>query len=111
MAEITEELRVLVTAEVDKAIKNLNQLDRQTDKTTHGKGCGGCTAEIQPPENNAFRDGRGGMDEHRRYGTDVQVAFRCDQLQRVRNPVYADRASRIPKHNGRHVPRGIGRNP
>ena len=36
MAEITEELRVLVTAEVDKAIKNLNQLDRQTDKTTHG---------------------------------------------------------------------------
>ena len=36
MAEITEELRVLVTAEVDKAIKNLNQLDRQTDKTTNG---------------------------------------------------------------------------
>lgn len=34
MAEITEELRVLVTAEVDKAIKNLNQLDRKTEKTS-----------------------------------------------------------------------------
>ena len=33
MAEITEELRVLVTAEVDKAIKNLNQLDRQSRET------------------------------------------------------------------------------
>lgn len=34
MADITEELRVLVTAEVDKAVKNLNQLDQKTQKTT-----------------------------------------------------------------------------
>lgn len=33
MAELTEELRVLVTAEVDKAIKNLQQVDRQTNDT------------------------------------------------------------------------------
>jgi len=33
MADITEELRVLVTAEVDKAVKNLNQLDKQTRTT------------------------------------------------------------------------------
>ena len=30
MADITEELRVLLTAEVDKAVKNLNQLDQKT---------------------------------------------------------------------------------
>lgn len=34
MADINEELRVLVTAEVDKAIKNLKSVDRQTDNTT-----------------------------------------------------------------------------
>ena len=34
MADITEELRVLVTAEVDKAVKNLTQLDQKTQKTT-----------------------------------------------------------------------------
>ena len=34
MADINEELRVLVTAEVDKAIKNLKNVDRQTDNTT-----------------------------------------------------------------------------
>lgn len=33
MAELTEELRVLVTAEVDKAIKNLNNLDKKTKDT------------------------------------------------------------------------------
>lgn len=33
MADITEELRVLVTAEVDKAIKNLKQVDKQTNET------------------------------------------------------------------------------
>lgn len=33
MADITEELRVLVTAEVDKAIKNLRQVDKQTNET------------------------------------------------------------------------------
>ena len=33
MADINEELRVLVTAEVDKAIKNLKSVDRQTDAT------------------------------------------------------------------------------
>ena len=33
MADITEELRVLVTAEVDKAIKNLKQVDKQTSDT------------------------------------------------------------------------------
>lgn len=33
MAELTEELRVLVTAEVDKAIKNLKDIDTQTAKT------------------------------------------------------------------------------
>lgn len=31
--EITDELRVLVTAEVDKAVKNLQQLDKKTDTT------------------------------------------------------------------------------
>lgn len=34
MAEINDELRVLVTAEVEKAIKNLKDVDNQTDKTT-----------------------------------------------------------------------------
>ena len=34
MAEITEELRVLVTAEVEKAVRNLKSVDRQTDNTT-----------------------------------------------------------------------------
>lgn len=33
MAELTEELRVLVTAEVDKAIKNLQNVDKQTEST------------------------------------------------------------------------------
>lgn len=33
MADINEELRVLVTAEVDKAIKNLKSVDKQTDAT------------------------------------------------------------------------------
>lgn len=33
MADINEELRVLVTAEVDKAIKNLRNVDRQTSST------------------------------------------------------------------------------
>lgn len=33
MADINEELRVLVTAEVDKAIKNLKSVDRQTSDT------------------------------------------------------------------------------
>jgi len=33
MADINEELRVLVTAEVDKAIKNLKSVDKQTDET------------------------------------------------------------------------------
>lgn len=33
MADINEELRVLVTAEVDKAIKNLKNVDRQTSST------------------------------------------------------------------------------
>ena len=33
MADINEELRVLVTAEVDKAIKNLKSVDKQTEKT------------------------------------------------------------------------------
>ena len=33
MADINEELRVLVTAEVDKAIKNLKSVDKQTDTT------------------------------------------------------------------------------
>ena len=33
MAEITEELRVLVTAEVEKAIKNLKKVDGQTETT------------------------------------------------------------------------------
>ncbi|MBR1403483.1 MAG: phage tail tape measure protein [Treponema sp.] len=33
MAELTEELRVLVTAEVDKAIKNLKNVDKQTADT------------------------------------------------------------------------------
>lgn len=31
--EITDELRVLVTAEVDKAVQNLNSLDKKTEKT------------------------------------------------------------------------------
>ena len=34
MAEITEELRVLVTAEVEKAVRNLKSVDKQTDNTT-----------------------------------------------------------------------------
>ena len=33
MADINEELRVLVTAEVDKAIKNLKSVDKQTGAT------------------------------------------------------------------------------
>ena len=33
MADINEELRVLVTAEVDKAIKNLKSVDKQTGDT------------------------------------------------------------------------------
>ncbi len=33
MADINEELRVLVTAEVDRAIKNLKSVDKQTDET------------------------------------------------------------------------------
>lgn len=33
MAEITEELRVLVTAEVDKAVRQLQQVDKQTKST------------------------------------------------------------------------------
>ena len=33
MAEITEELRVLVTAEVDKAVKELNKIDKGAKST------------------------------------------------------------------------------
>ena len=33
MAELTEELRVLVTAEVDRAIKQLGSLDKKTKST------------------------------------------------------------------------------
>ena len=37
MAELTEELRVLVTAEVDRAIKQLGSLDKKTKSTENSK--------------------------------------------------------------------------
>ena len=34
MAQISDELRVIVTAEVDKAVKSLQEVDTQTKKTS-----------------------------------------------------------------------------